>query len=175
MALMFLGAAMLAEGDEQQAADSYTGSLARFEIAGDALFAANLQLNLGWFAWRKGEWRRTVSYIRTGIEAAIVSGNRRLLSFGAQMALALLSDIRSGDMPADLAARARLLGAIDVLNQATGMTLMQTVVKENMAALREQIQRAGLESFYREGRALSFQAIVALALKQVEAIEQGPV
>ena len=74
---------------------------------------------------------------------------------------------------ADLVARARLLGAIDALNQATGMTLMQTVVKENMATLREKIQRAGLEVAYREGRTLSFRAIVALALKQVEAIEQA--
>lgn len=173
MTLMFLGAAMLAEGDEQQAADSYARSLARFEIAGDALFAANLQLNLGWFAWRQGEWRRTASYIRAGIEAAIVSGNRRLLSFDAQMALALLSDMEDVDTSADLTMRARLLGAIDALNQATGMTLMQTVVKENMATLREKIQRAGLEVAYREGRTLSFQAIVALALKQVKAIEQA--
>jgi hypothetical protein len=92
------------------------------------------------------------------------------------MALALLSDTDGtdgADTLADLAAQTRLLGAIDALNQATGMTLMQTVVKENMAALREQIQRAGLENIYREGRTLSFRAIVSLAMAQVDTIERA--
>ncbi len=77
------------------------------------------------------------------------------------------------DDGADFTRHARLLGAIDALNQATGMTLMQTVVKESMAALREQIQRAGLEVVYREGRSLSFGAIAALALTLLDEIDEA--
>ena len=74
-------------------------------------------------------------------------------------------------LSADLAQRARLLGAIDILSQATGMTLMQTVLKASMAELREQIQRARLEAAYREGRSLPFRAIATLALTLLEEME----
>ena len=172
MTLMFLGAAAFAQGDDEQAVAVYTESLTRFTMAGDRLFSVNLQLNLGWFAWRRGDLSSAARRIRTGIEASVISDNRRLLSFGAQTTLALLSDVTRPDDGADFTRHARLLGAIDALNQATGMTLMQTVVKESMAALREQIQRAGLEVVYREGRSLSFGAIAALALTLLDEIDE---
>ncbi len=173
MTLMFLGAAAFAQGDDEQAVSVYTESLTRFTMAGDKLFSVNLQLNLGWFAWRQGDLSSAARRIRTGIEASVISDNRRLLSFGAQTTLALLSDVTRPDDGADFTRHARLLGAIDALNQATGMTLMQTVVKDSMAALREQIQRAGLEVVYREGRSLSFGAIAAIALTLLDEIDEA--
>lgn len=52
------------------------------------------------------------------------------------------------------------------------MTLMQSVVKDSMAALRAQIQQAGLEAVYREGKSLSFHAIAALALALLDEVDQ---
>jgi DNA-binding NarL/FixJ family response regulator len=72
----------------------------------------------------------------------------------------------------DYTRHARLLGAIDALTEATGMTLMQSVVKDSMAELRARIQQAGLEAVYREGRPLSFQAIATLALALLDEVGQ---
>jgi predicted ATPase/transcriptional regulator with XRE-family HTH domain len=170
MTLMFLGASAFAQGDDDQAVSVYSNSLTHFETAGDMLFSVNVQLNLGWLAWRRGDLSSAVSHTRTGIEASVISDNRRLLSFGAQTTLTLLSAVTGLDANADFTRHARLLGAIDALNQATGMTLMQTVVKDSMAALRKQIQRAGLEVVYREGRSLPFGSIATLALTLLDEI-----
>ena len=173
MMLLFLGAAALACGDDGQAEAAYAEALACFEAAGDGLFAVNLRLNLGWFAWRRGELAHAASSVRAALEMGVRSGNRRLLSFGAQMALSLPGN-RGAGMPsadlADLAERARLLGAIDALNQSTGMTLMQTVLRVSMGELREQVRRAGLEAAYRAGRSLPFRAIAVLALALLDGL-----
>lgn len=42
-----------------------------------------------------------------------------------------------------------------------------------MAELREQIQRAGMETAYREARSLPFQAIATLALIMVDRVDQA--
>ncbi len=52
------------------------------------------------------------------------------------------------------------------------MTLMQSVVRDSMAGLREQIQRTELEAVYREGKSLPFHAIAALALALLDEVEQ---
>ncbi len=174
MTLMFLGAALFAQSDDEQAISIYLESLARFEAAGDMLFAVNIQLNLGWFAWRRGDLASAVGRIRMGIEAGVAMDNRRLLGFGAQTALALLNDVMGPDSSTDtdFTRHARLLGAIDGLTEATGMTLMQSVMKDSMATLRVQIQQAGLEAVYREGKSLSFHAIAALALALLDEVDQ---
>jgi predicted ATPase/DNA-binding CsgD family transcriptional regulator/transcriptional regulator with XRE-family HTH domain len=174
MTLMFLGAALFAQGADEQAISIYLESLAQFEAAGDMLFAVNIQLNLGWFAWRRGDLASAVGRIRLGIEAGVTADNRGLLGFGAQTALALLNDALGPDSlsQTDYTRHARLLGAIDALTEATGMTLMQSVVKDSMAELRARIQQAGLEAVYREGKSLSFQAIAALALALLDEVDQ---
>ncbi|HEU4784077.1 MAG TPA: response regulator transcription factor, partial [Ktedonobacterales bacterium] len=112
--------------------------------------------------------------IHMGIEAGVTAGNRRLLGFGAQTALALMNDAMEPDSSAhtDFTRHARLLGAIDALTEATGMTLMQSVMKDSMAALRVRIQQEGLEAVYREGKSLSFHAIAALALALLDEVDQ---
>jgi predicted ATPase/DNA-binding CsgD family transcriptional regulator len=174
MTLMFLGAALFARGDDEQATSTYLESLARFEAAGDMLFAVNIQLNLGWFAWRRGDLANAVGRIRMGIEAGVTADNRRLLGFGAQTALALLNDAMGPESLSriDYTRHARLLGAIDALTEATGMTLMQSVVKDSMAELRARIQQVGLEAVYREGKSLSFHAIAALAMALLDEVDQ---
>ncbi|MGH2517569.1 MAG: LuxR C-terminal-related transcriptional regulator, partial [Ktedonobacterales bacterium] len=169
LTLLFLGAAAFAQGHDEQAASLYAESLARFEAAEDALWAANLHVNLGWFASRRGDLPSAVGHIHIGLEASMAFQDRRLLGAGAQMALSLLGDTRK---PADLAGRARLLGAVDALSQATGMTLLQTLLKSSLAGLRDQLKRAGLEAMYREGNALPFQATARLALTLLESIHQ---
>ena len=46
-------------------------------------------------------------------------------------------------------------------------------VANTMAELREQIQRAGMETAYREARSLPFQAIATLALIMVDRVDQA--
>jgi predicted ATPase/DNA-binding XRE family transcriptional regulator len=170
LTLLFLGTAALAQGHDEQAASLYAESLTRFEVAGDALWAANLHVNLGWFALQQGDLPAAVGRIRIGLEASVTFEDRRLLGVGAQMVLSLLR--RPGEST-DLAQQVRLLGAIDALSQATGMTLLQAVVRASMAELREQLKRAGLEATYREGNGLPFQAIATLALTLLDEVDRA--
>jgi hypothetical protein len=169
LTLLFLGTAALAQGDDERAASLYAESLARFEVAGDALWAANLHINLGWFALQRGDLPAAVGHIRTGLEAGVTFGDRRLLGVSAQMVLAL---VRQASGPANLAQRVRLLGAIDAMSQATGMTILQTLLKSSLAPLREQLERARLEATYREGNALAFRAIATLALSLLDEVDE---
>lgn len=189
MIFMFLGAAAYAQGDEEDAMSDYVASRERFEAAGDRLFAVNVQLNLAWFAWRHGAIDAAVNALRAGLAMGVAARNKRLLSFSAQTALALVSDSDvagsvngadhggssgGGSLVASLAERARLLGAVDALHEAAGMTLMQTVTHARLARLRENVSRAGREAEYREGRALSLIEVSDLALTLVERLPQTP-
>lgn len=71
------------------------------------------------------------------------------------------------DAGGDPARGAQLLGATDALTQATGATLgaAQRVAADRIVAwLRERLAQEDLAVAYREGRALSFKAVAALAL-----------
>lgn len=173
MTQMYLGAAAVALGHDEPARTLYTESLAHFEAAGDHLFAVNLQLNLGWFAWRQGDLRIAITYARAGAEMSVRADNRRLLSFSAQMAL-LMDGAGDSGAPSDLARQARLLGVINAMNQATGMTLMQTVVRDSLVGLRERLeQRPGFALAYNEGHALAIAESATLVLSILDEITQA--
>jgi non-specific serine/threonine protein kinase len=167
LTLLFLGAATFAEGDDDQAAALFTESLARFEAAGDALWAANLHVNLGWFTWRRGDLPAAIAHIHTGLIASALYEDRRLLAVGGHMVLSLPWD---APQPADLDQRVLLLGAVDALSEATGMTLLQSLLKPSLEPLRDQITRAGLDARYREGSLLPFHTTAALAHTLLERV-----
>src|SRR5260370_40568812 len=93
--------------------------------------------------------------MRAGLEVSVALQDRWLLSIGALAALAIVGE------RADLARRARLLGAADVLRQGTGaMPVWERVaVDQGVARLREQVEREEWSAAYREGRALPFRAV----------------
>lgn len=171
LTLMFLGAATLAQGQVEQAATYLQESLTQFESAGEELFAGNLHVNRGWFAMRRGDLVEAVDHIRIGLERSAAFVDRRLLGVAAQMAI-VLPNIAS--QPAHLAQQARLLGAIDTLGQATGVTAMQMVLDSDLAELRQRVARAGLTVQYQQGQSLAFQAIVRLVGAFLESVPGSP-
>jgi DNA-binding CsgD family transcriptional regulator len=73
--------------------------------------------------------------------------------------------------------RARLLGALDMLVQATGSlsrnAALERVSGRSVAGLRAQLGQQRLGATYRKGRSLQFQEIVTLALSLLEDFSQS--
>jgi DNA-binding NarL/FixJ family response regulator len=160
LALMYLGGAALAQGDLVGAESSFAESLASFEQAVDGRFAGNLHVNLGWFVGRRGDIIGAIRHVRIGLEAGARFEERRLLSAAIQVALSLSA---AAQRESDLTRRARLLGAVDGISQATGQTLMQRVLAADLDALRAAIggdEDAELETQiqeeYQRGRSMRF-------------------
>lgn len=77
---------------------------------------------------------------------------------------------------ADPEKRARLLGAGDALNEATGspFRLVERAPGGIGVGLREPLEREEFRTAYPEGRSLSFQDVVALALEVLDEFSPRP-
>jgi non-specific serine/threonine protein kinase len=164
LTLNFLGTAALAEGDQAEAAALKVAALERLEPAGGAGFAGTAHLALAAIAGQQGDLPQAVRHVRAGLKASLPLRDRRLLSSGVRAALVLVGE------RADPVQRARLLGASDVLSQTTGGTVIseQEPAYGAVMRLRERLEREGWGAAYREGRALPFGEVAALALGLME-------
>jgi non-specific serine/threonine protein kinase len=160
LAFMFLGGAAFAQAQFEQTTALFEESLIHFEMAGDSIFAGNNYVHMGMLTGRRGDLSHAVRYIRKGLEAGIAFEERRLLSVAVQVALSLPV---GRNQPEDLAQRAQLLGAVDMLSQATGRTLLQTLLASSLDLLREKLGSENLQALYMRGRSLSFAAVASLA------------
>jgi DNA-binding CsgD family transcriptional regulator len=103
------------------------------------------------------------------MQAGVALRDRLVLSLAAQSAVVVVG------ARAKPAARARLLGATDTLAQATGATPAweRLTAGQDVAALRERLARGTkgeVAAAYREGRALPFGEVAALALRLLEEV-----
>jgi predicted ATPase/DNA-binding CsgD family transcriptional regulator/transcriptional regulator with XRE-family HTH domain len=168
LALCSLGLAADMAGDTVAAVAHYTAGLRELEAAGDVHQAAYYHGFLGVNAWKLGDLRSGVSHVRAGLRAGVAFRDRWLLSMAAQATLAL------GWAHALPEPRARLLGAADALAQTTGAAFPVEPGGQEVMALRERLAQEGkredwgLAAAYREGRALSFDAVATLALRLLE-------
>jgi serine/threonine-protein kinase PknK len=169
--LFFLSiAASLLEEDE----DATTLALQALdwaETGGDDLLLGSAHLLLAVLARRCSEVSRAIGHIRRGLEVGVAFHDRWLLSVGARVELAQLGE------RADLARRARLLGASDALGQASSAPIgmwERLVADPNIARLREQIGRGELKEAYQQGRSLSFEEVADLARLLLEEVAPPP-
>jgi non-specific serine/threonine protein kinase len=155
-------------GDAAVAVAQYTAGVRELEAAGDAHQAAYYHSFLGVNAWKLGDLQSAGAHVSAGLRTSIAFRDRWLLSMAAQATLAL------GWAHTQPESRARLLGAADALTQATGAAFPSEPGGQEVVALREQLaqeeigEERALTVAYRDGRALSFDAVAALALRLLE-------
>ena len=168
LALCSLGLAADMAGDTVAAVAHYTDGVRELEAAGDAHQAAYYHGFLGINAWKLGDLHGAVAHVRAGLQTSIAFQDRWLLSMAAQATLALSWAHTEPEL------RARLLGAADALTQAMGAAFPGEPGGQEVAALRQRLAQAGaqeereLVAAYRDGRALSFDAVAAQALRLLE-------
>ncbi len=169
----YLGYAADTTGDAATAAPSYSEALRWLGVAGDAHLAGYAHCYLGVADWKLGDLRRAIEHVRAGVQTSISLRDRWLLGFGAQATVALVGS------RAEPGVQARLLGATDVLAQATGARFawQRWPAGADAAGLRRQLAReqgeGELTVAYREGRALPFDAVVALILRLLDTLVQS--
>jgi transcriptional regulator with XRE-family HTH domain len=165
LTLYLLGAATFVQGHLDEAAAFQSAALKRFMAAGDMRVAGAAQFGLAAIVRQQGDMPQAAHHVRAGLEISMTLRDRFLLSWGARATLALLGE------QADMAKLARLLGIGDAASQTTGGTHTvweRVAASQNVAQLREQLEREGLGAAYREGRSLPFGAAVSLALTLLE-------
>jgi predicted ATPase/DNA-binding CsgD family transcriptional regulator/transcriptional regulator with XRE-family HTH domain len=158
-------------GDTAAAVAHYTAGVQELEAAGDAHQAGYYHCFLGVAVWKRGDLRSAVAQIQAGLRTSVAFQDRWLLSMAAQATLALVW------AHAQPEPRARLLGAADALVQATGamMSLELLPGGQDMVARRERLARGEGEGAvaYREGGAIPFGEMSALALRLLEEATQS--
>jgi DNA-binding CsgD family transcriptional regulator len=168
LTLNFLGSAALAEGDQVEAAALKAAALGHLETSGGMGFAGAAHLALAAIVGQQGNVCQAIQHVRAGIEASLALRDRRLLSSGARAALMLM------DEHVGLERRIRLLGASDVLSQTTGGIVVseRESASRAMPQLRERLERGEWAAAYREGCALQFTQVAALALGLLDEVDQ---
>jgi len=163
-ALYLLGAAVFAQGNVEEAAALEVDALDRLEAVGDERVAGTAHFGLAVSVRALGDLPRALRHMRAGLEVSVALQDRWLLSIGALAALAIVGE------RADLARRARLLGAADVLRQGTGALPVweRVAVDQGVGRPRERLEQEEVRAAYREGRALPFGAVASLALSLLE-------
>jgi DNA-binding CsgD family transcriptional regulator len=146
----------------------YTAGLRELETAGDAHQAGYYRCLLAVAAWKRADLPGAVAQVQAGLRTSLAFRDRWLLSMVAQATLAL------GWAHTQAEPRARLLGAADALVQSTGAGFPVEPGGQEVVALRQRLAGGGegderrLAAAYREGRALSFDAVAALSRRLLE-------
>jgi predicted ATPase/DNA-binding CsgD family transcriptional regulator/transcriptional regulator with XRE-family HTH domain len=167
IALFLLGLAAAAQGDDMGAIARCEEALGQLEAAGDARVAGHVRFNLAGIVAQQSDLPRAAALVRAGFTACAALQDRLLLTTGVRAALAFVGE------RGDPAQGARLLGAADALSQTTGATLgmAERVAADRVeAALREELTQEDMAAAYREGRALAFDEVIALALTLLDEI-----
>ncbi len=146
--LFYLGYAADVAVHAAAAAARYTAALQQFGAVGDAQGAGFVHCYLGVVEWRRGDLPDAVAHIQAGVQTSVTLQDRSLLTIGAQATVVLVG------ARADPAAWARLLGAQDVLAQATGGTFVRERMQtgQDVAGLHERLKQEGWGAAYREAR-----------------------
>jgi predicted ATPase/DNA-binding CsgD family transcriptional regulator len=152
------------QGDPQEAADHDSASLP----FGNPASATILQFHQALVLRQPDALPRAVWFLQDGLQTAAALQNRWLLCLGVQATLLLTGD------GGDAERRARLMGAGDILMQATGLLpdILERMSGRSLADLRAQLEQQGFGAVHREGRTLQFQEIVTLALSLLEDFSQ---
>jgi non-specific serine/threonine protein kinase len=167
-ALRHLGVVAFMQGKYQEAASLYTNVVQRLTAIGDERTAGLALLYLALSVWELGDVPRAIEILRDGIRMSLTFQDQRLLSLGVDAVLQITGDT------AEPESGARLAGARDALNQATGVaqSMWEQWSDQSDARLRGQLELEGLGTAYRQGRSLPFQQIVSLALDVLQEFSQ---
>jgi predicted ATPase/DNA-binding CsgD family transcriptional regulator len=168
VALAFLAYLPWIQGDYQEAAALGSAALSRFQAIGDLANASLVQFYLAVALQRTGDLPRAVQLLQEGLQTSMAMQDRWQLSRGVEATLLFVGH------GADVDRRARLLGAVDDLVQATGTRsgTLARLTGWSVGSFRSQLEQEGLGAAYRDGRSQSFRDVVTLAVGLLEEFSQ---
>jgi len=171
VALFYLAMAEHARNNVASAALHLTEALDALNPAGDIHVVAGIRIELGTILGRQGDSLGAARLIGAGITASVLLRDRWLLSQGTQAALSLMGD------HAELAAEARLQGAVDALRQATGsgrLVWEWEPEDERRPTVQMRREEGKWAVDYREGRLLSAGEVAALTSRLLSELVGRP-
>jgi non-specific serine/threonine protein kinase len=156
------------QGDPQEAAAQDSASLERFLAVGNQASATITRFHLALILRQLDDLPRAVRLLRDGLQTTAALQNRWLLCLGAEATLLLVGE------GVDAERRARLLGAVEMLVQATGSLSgnLERVSGQSAEGHRAEFKQEGFGAAYRQGRSMPFGEIVTLALELLEEFAQ---
>jgi predicted ATPase/DNA-binding SARP family transcriptional activator len=162
--LRYLGVASFMQCKYQEAASLYVHAVERLTSIGDERTAGLALLYLALSVRELGDVPRAVAILQDGIGVSRTCQDRGLLSLGVDASLQIAGD------SAEPETRARLSGARDALNQATGVaqSMWEQWSNQSDARLRGQLEQEGLGPAYRQGRSLLFHDVATLVLAMLQ-------
>jgi non-specific serine/threonine protein kinase len=157
--LLYLSAAAVARRDFQEAASFASRALCRHEASGNIHTASAVRPYLAVILQQLGDLPRAVQLVRETLQGSRVCGDRWILTLGVEATLLLAGERANAEE------RARLVGAVQALRHAPGLTfgLMGQWFGRSLPIGYEQCEHEGVAAAYREGRSLSFSEIANLA------------
>lgn len=158
------------QGNPQEAAVHDSAALAHFLAVGNLASATILRFHLALVLRQLDDLPGAVRLLQDGLQTSAALQNRWLLCLGVEATVLLTGE------GADAERRARLLGAGDMLVQATGSLPdnLERVSGQSLARLRAQLGQHDLEAARRQGRSLLFSEIVTLAMSLLEDVARTP-
>jgi tetratricopeptide (TPR) repeat protein len=160
-ALDRLGDLARCASDDARAESLYTASLALYRQIGHKAFIASTLHNLGYVAQHRGDHPQATARFQESLNLFRDLGDKKGI---AECLMGLAGVICA---QGQLQRAARLFGAAEALREAVGAVLWpanRIEYDRNVAALSAQISEDALAAAWAEGRALSLEQAVALAL-----------
>jgi predicted ATPase len=167
--LIALGELSRLDGDYERAGRAYEQCLTIARAEGDKMSEAKALGNLGYVAQHLGEYERAGELIRAALTREHELGARRYLY---QSLAQLAGPVAAQGNPEKAA---RLLGASEALLESMGIGLQAgdwRDIERYVAAAREQLDEATFEAAWSEGRGMTLDEAIALALAGSSNVEQ---
>ncbi|HEX8599016.1 MAG TPA: tetratricopeptide repeat protein [Chloroflexia bacterium] len=158
-----LGAIAYSQGNHAEAKAAYTEALQLFEEFGDRQSVAMMQNNLGEIALAQSDLNEATAYFKDGMVLLKEIGNKA----GVAGCLDGLAQVAAAAGRPEQAAR--LFGAADAINRATGEAVPvanRAEYTQTVAGVRDSLGARAFEAAWEMGQKMSLEEAVAYALKE---------
>jgi predicted ATPase len=161
-ALMFLGDVALNQGDHESARSLFEECMATFSEANDLNFLAYVSRRLAHLAWLNGDVKTALARCKDSLNLNLKAGDPRGV-IASIAGIAAIELVRS-----EFERAGTLLAAVDSQLAAIRVKLLyldRIEYERNLAVLRRHLSDAVLDECWAEGRALSMDQAIELALE----------
>jgi predicted ATPase/DNA-binding CsgD family transcriptional regulator len=172
MTLWLLGLVAFGQGSYAESATIETRALNQFAAAGDLRMVSRVHFTFAAIERAQGNLSHAARHLHSGLQIGADLQSRPHITLGTRATVALTCVMGQW---ADPAQAARLLGAVDVLGQsmdATFATLETRRADQDVAGMRDRLEREGWGAAFREGRLLPYARVANLALATLEEFMQ---
>jgi predicted ATPase/class 3 adenylate cyclase len=163
--LLLLGMAARLQGDYEAATKLLAESRALLREVGDRWWSAIALINLGAMATARGDYGQAAARAREGMALCREMADKR----GIVWCFHTLAEAAAGQGRAERAVR--LLGAADVLREASGSSLplgFRTARERTLGEMRTALGEEAFTAAWAEGRAMTLDQAICAALAQEE-------